>query len=322
MQIGLYFDLRNPEAWRVPWSDFYAKSLQWVEEAEHHGADSVWVTEHHFFEDGYLPRPLTFAAAIAARTRRVRIGTAVVLAPLHPNVGIAEDAAIVDLISGGRLELGIGAGYVRPEFDAYGADRSQRFELTDECIREVRQLLDEDGITPPPCQRPFPIWAGYLGPLGARRAGRLGVGLLNLRRDCFDAYLEGLQEAGHDAENARLGGTLSIVCADDPEEAFERILPHLAHQLNSYRKGNAAGSSKTPRELTVDELRNGRGSGPLGALEVLRADEAAERIREQTRGLPVEHVYLWASIAGMPDDLVARHIEIVSTDLRQALGND
>ncbi|MCE2391248.1 MAG: LLM class flavin-dependent oxidoreductase [Proteobacteria bacterium] len=320
MKLGLYFDLRNPEAWRRPWADHYAQTLEWMQGAENLGAESIWVTEHHFFEDGYLPQPLTLAAAIAARTRRVRIGTAVLLAPLYPAVSIAEDAALVDLISGGRLELGLGAGYVRPEFEAYGADRSKRFATCDARILEVRDLLEEGGVTPPPVQNPFPLWAGYLGPRGARRAGRLGTGLLNLNPDFLEPYRQGLAEGGHDPRSARMGGVLSLLCADDPEEAFERVLPHLQHQLNTYRQGNYAGSGREARLLSLDELRSARrASGPIQPLEVLTAEDAARRIRELTAGLPAEHVYLWASVAGMPDDLVERHIELTSTTLREAL---
>src|SRR5690349_4941501 len=114
MKVGIYFDLRNPGGQR-PWPDVYGSALETIEEAERLGADSVWLTEHHQFDDGYLPQPLVFAAAVAARTRRVRIGTAVVLAPLKPAVELAEQAAIVDILSSGRLELGLGAGYGKDE---------------------------------------------------------------------------------------------------------------------------------------------------------------------------------------------------------------
>ena len=90
------------------------------EEAERLGAHSVWLTEHHLFDDDYIAQPLVFAAAIAARTRRVRIGTAIVIAPLHSPVEIAEQSALVDVVSGGRLDLGLGAGYRVPEYELYG----------------------------------------------------------------------------------------------------------------------------------------------------------------------------------------------------------
>jgi hypothetical protein len=145
------------------------------------------------------------------------------------------------------------------------------------------------------------------------------VGLLSAQRELFEPYRAGLAEGGHAPERARMAGVLNLLCADDPDAAFERILPHLAHQLNSYRRGAYAGSGKAPRDLSVEELRRGRGSGPLAPLEVVTAAEAARRIRERTAGLPVVDVYLWASIAGMPDDLVQRHLTLVSTQLREAL---
>jgi len=319
MRLGLYYDLRNPPGWRRPWADHYARTLEWIQEAETKGIDSVWVTEHHFFDDGYLPQPLTLAAAIAARTRRVRIGTAVMLAPLRPAVQIAEEAAIVDLLSNGRLDLGLGAGYVRPEFEAYGADLATRFEICDERIREVSRLLEQEGVTPPPVQRPFPIWAGYMGPIGARRAGRLGVGLLSLDRALHAPYLEGLAEAGHPKSSARMAGVQYFLLSDDPERDFERVLPFLAHQLNSYRRGGVAGTGKTARELTLDDVRRRPGSGPLSALKVCTPAEAAGLLRENSAGLPAVECYLWASIGGMPDDMVERQLDLCARELRPLL---
>jgi alkanesulfonate monooxygenase SsuD/methylene tetrahydromethanopterin reductase-like flavin-dependent oxidoreductase (luciferase family) len=319
MRLGLYFDLRNPPGWQRPWADHYARSLEWMQEAEARGIDSIWVTEHHFFADGYLPQPLTLAAAIAARTRRVRIGTAVMLAPLRPAVQIAEEAAIVDLLSNGRLDLGLGAGYSIPEFEAYGADPATRFATCDARIAEVRRLLEEDGITPPPVQRPFPIWAGYLGPVGARRAGRLGVGLLSLSRNLHEPYLKGLAEAGHPASSARMAAVQSFLLSDDPERDFERVLPYLTHQLNSYRRAGSIGTGKLARDLTVEDVRKRPGSGPLSSLQVVSAAEAARQLRESTAGLPAVECYLWASIGGMPDDMVERHLELCARELRPLL---
>ncbi|MCB0994018.1 MAG: LLM class flavin-dependent oxidoreductase [Acidimicrobiales bacterium] len=320
MQIGLFLDLRNPEQWRRPWATHYADTLALVERAEELGLDSVWLTEHHLFADGYLPQPLTLASAIAARTSRIRIGTAVLLGALRPAIQIAEEAAIVDLVSGGRLELGLGAGYVSWEFDAYGVDIAERYRITDRRITELRELLDGGTVTPPPLQRPFPLWLGYQGPQGARRAGRLGVGLLCINPDLLDTYRTGLAEGGHDPDSARMKGLVSIIVADDPDDAYERILPHLAHQLNTYREAGSAAMGRSPKPLTVDKLRDSRRAvgGVIPPLEVLTPGEAIDRLREMTAGLPVEEVYLWASIAGMDDDLVARHVELLATEVRPA----
>lgn len=319
MRLGLYFDLRNPGRWRRPWADHYAQALEWVEGADAAGADGLWVTEHHFFEDGYLTQPLTFAAAMAARSRRARIGTAVVLAPMYPTLRIAEDAALVDLISSGRLELGLGAGYVRSEFEAFGADRGRRFDTTDARIRELREIFEGGDLRPPPLQDPIPLWAGYMGPKGARRAGRLGVGLLSLSRDLAVPYFSGLAEAGHPVETARMGGLLRIVCADDPESVFPRLVPHIAHQQNSYTQAMYAGSGKRAPQIGEARLLEAGRRGAEVAFQVLSVAEAAEFIRACTVGLPAEHAYLWASVAGMPDEVVERHIELSCGALRDAL---
>jgi alkanesulfonate monooxygenase SsuD/methylene tetrahydromethanopterin reductase-like flavin-dependent oxidoreductase (luciferase family) len=295
----------------------YGRALDLVVEAERLGAASVWFSEHHLFSDGYLPQPLTFAAAAAARTSRVRIGTAVLVAALRPAALIAEEAAVIDQLSGGRLELGIGAGYSVPEYELYNADITKRYGLTDTAVAEIRRLLDDGIVTPPAAQNPFPIWLGYQGPQGAKRAGRLGVGLLSLDRALLDPYREGLVEAGHDPAIARTGGMLDVIVADDPEAAFERILPHYAHQLNSYRAAAVAGSGRdAPKEITVEKLRSGAAQkGQIPGLRVLTPSDAVNAIRAATHGSPVEHVYLWASVAGMPEDLVERHVELTCTQV-------
>ena len=148
MNVGIYFDLRNAPPWPQDPARLYGFTLELCEEAERLGTHSVWPSEHHLFDDGYLPQPLTFAAAVAARTRRVRIGTAVLLAPLHDAVEIAEQVAVVDLVSDGRVELGLGAGYRVPEFELFGVDLSERYRLTDARVAALRTIWGEGRVTP------------------------------------------------------------------------------------------------------------------------------------------------------------------------------
>lgn len=322
MKVGLFFDLRNPEPWARPWPDVFARNLELVERAEEGGLGSVWFTEHHLFADGYLPQPLTFLAAVAARTRRITLGTGVLLAALRPAPLVAEEAALVDQLSGGRLQLGIGAGYSPREFELYGKDLSKRYGLTDAAVAEIRRLLDEGVVTPPAAQRPFPIWLGYQGPQGARRAGRLGVGLLSLDRRLLEPYREGLEEGGHDPATARTGGMLDIVVADDPEATLARILPHYLHQANTYAECAVAGTGTEPRVLTAEKLLSrSTAPGQVPGLRVMTPDDAVAAIRDATDGAPVEHAYLWASVAGMPGDVVDRHVELLCTAVAPALAD-
>jgi len=193
MRLGLYYDLRNPGGARS-WARVYTAALDRIGWADGAGIGAIWVTEHHGFADGYLPAPLTFCAAIAARTRRARIGTAVVVSPLIPPPALAEQAAVVDILSDGRLELGLGAGWRAAEFAAFGADYARRYEALEHAIRALPRLWDSGRVTPGPLQRPLPVWVGARGPRGARLAGRTGAGLLWIDRDLYGPYLAGLDD--------------------------------------------------------------------------------------------------------------------------------
>ena len=318
-RLGLYFDFRNPEPWRRDPAAYYRWHLELICEADRRGLGSVWVGEHHFVDDGHLPVPLTMLAAVAARTERVRLGTAVVVVPLQHPMAVAEQAAVVDVISGGRVELGLGAGYVAPEFEAFGVELAGRYQATDHALGEIGRIFAQGGCSPRPVQQPVPLWAGYLGPRGAARAGRLGVGLLTHNRDSFGIYRDALEESGHGAGAARMAGVVDFLVADDPEQAWERIVPHRTHQLNSYRQRAALGTGRSPRALTAEEVREGRGSGAVGALQILTSDEAVARIAGICDGLPVEHLYLWASVGGMPEDLVERQLELIVDEVQPAL---
>ncbi|HEV8298870.1 MAG TPA: LLM class flavin-dependent oxidoreductase [Acidimicrobiales bacterium] len=324
MRVGIFVDLRNPAGWRRPWVDHYQRSLDRIVAAEQLGAASVWLSEHHGFDDGYLPQPLTLGAAIAARTSRIRIGTAILLGALRHPQHIAEEAAVVDIISGGRVELGLGAGYGVPEYRAFGVDITRRFSRNDAAIAEVQRLLDGGIVTPPAVQRPFPIWAGYQGPQGARRAGRLGVGLLTLNAASLEPYRNGLAAGGHDPATARMGGVIDLVVADDPDAVAARLVPFFAHQQNTYRRLRVQGTDQPPPpDLTDESLRERLATkGNLPGLAVLTPSAAVELVRTRTDGLPVHHVYCWASIAGMDDDLVDRHLELLFTQVAPALAGE
>ena len=175
-------------------------------------------------------------------------------------------------------------------------------------------------MTPPPVQEPVPLWGGFLGPRGARLAGRLGLGLLALDRRLYAAYVEGLEESGHGGATARLASSMNIVLADDPEAAWSRIKPHVSYQWDSYNRYSVEGTDHpAPRPIDPERWRSPGRDGAPPRFQVLTPEAAVATVRAQTDGLPVEQLYFWASVAGMPDDLVARHVELIATELRAGL---
>ncbi len=301
-RIGLYCDLRNPGGAK-PWPEVYAGTLERIVEAERRGLDAVWVTEHHGFADGYLPQPLVFCSAVAARTQKLRIGTGIVIAPLTHPLALAEQAAIVDLVSAGRLELGLGAGYREDEFAAFGAEHSRRYETLESTAEALPELWASGRATPAPVQSPLPLWIGGRGPRGARIAGRVGAGFLWIDRELLEPYLKGLAQGGHDPSSARMGGLVNLFLADDPEAVMARIREHGRHNRETYKRGGESG-----------------GSAPLLRLNVFSPQDAARNIADAIEGLPVTDIFCFERIGAMDDELVDRHIELLTDELPRYLG--
>lgn len=167
----------------------YADILRCAELAEELGFDSVWLTEHHFAADGYLPSALPMAAAIAARTRRIMLSTAAILAPFHHPLRLAEDAAVVDQLSGGRLILGLALGWREEEFRGFGIPVRERARRLEETVAVLRLAwsgkrfsftgrhfqFDRVRVTPVPAH-PIPVWIGAGSPRSIERAAAVGDG--------------------------------------------------------------------------------------------------------------------------------------------------
>jgi alkanesulfonate monooxygenase SsuD/methylene tetrahydromethanopterin reductase-like flavin-dependent oxidoreductase (luciferase family) len=173
-------------------AELYAQALDLAVQAEQLGLDSVWVSEHHFVDDGYLPSCLPVCAAIAARTTRVQIGTGVILAPLHDPLRLAEDAAVTDLISGGRLVLGLGLGWREEEFAGLGVPLKERVPRLVASVDTLRRAWRGELMPGGPHQdlaavpvRPLParpggppLWIGAMSEPAVRRAGKIADGFM------------------------------------------------------------------------------------------------------------------------------------------------
>lgn len=186
--------------------------------ADELGFDSIWLAEHHFSPYGILGNPLVFAAAIAQRTRRIKIGTAVMVIPFYSPIRLAEDAALVDVLSGGRLVMGIGRGYQPVEFAGFGIDPATSIERYNETVDILRLAWTQENwsyegkhfqyrditIYPRP-EREIPLLHAAVQPDSFKRLGTQGQRIitspnftpLGIMKKNFDLYQEGLTEGGH-----------------------------------------------------------------------------------------------------------------------------
>ena len=212
IRFGVIYDFRRVPGSEIAMPDLYAQSLDqaaWVDEL---GFDHIWLTEHHFVDDGYLPSPLTVSGALAARTRNVMIGQDVLLLPHYHPVRLAEDLAVLDNLSRGRMMLGVGMGYVPGEFAALGSDRKQRLSRMEEGLDILELAWKEDRfdyqgkryqlrdvrVRPRPVQADGPAtWIAAMSEAGALRAARRAAHLLPQgdRAVVLDPYLDAVDRA-------------------------------------------------------------------------------------------------------------------------------
>jgi probable F420-dependent oxidoreductase len=327
MRFGLWYDFRNPSQWRQSSDRLYQEILDQIAWGENHGFDDVWLSEHHFIEDGYLPSILPVAAAIAARTKRIRIASGVLLMPFHDPVRLAEDVAVVDVISGGRFELGVGAGYKLEEFESFGVAFKERGARTNEALGILRRLLGGETVTlqseffdlknvkvtPEPIQKPHPpVWLGGFTQAALRRAVRYGDGFSvpDATRDVYDRYVAELEKANRPIDRVRFAsGFQWLLVSDDPEKTFEEAADHIIYQVNHY----TAWLSKAGHAPDPVYLRDREHLKRSGALKVVEPAMAITMIRDYISKLPITHYYSWTLPPGLPPRWAQTHLELFAS---------
>lgn len=307
VNYGLWYDFRNPEFWREDFESFYASRLHQIAAAEGLGFDSVWLTEHHFCDDGYTPSPLVLASAIGARTQRMRIGTNLMLLPLHDPVRIAEDSATLSLITGGRFDLGVGIGYRQSEFDQFQRKLSHRPSLVEEGIEIIRRAwtgervnfegkrfsVGDLAVTPAPVQKPDILLGGMVEP-AIQRAARVADGFLCTGGIGLDIYSEALQQQGKSIDDGKAVLGCWAIIAEDPEAEAARIGDHVLYQINEYIKWGAFGPpDQTPLfEDLSSAIEN-------GLYELWDADTAVAELSKLVQDYPmISDIHFWAQFPG------------------------
>lgn len=270
---GLITCQRHPDDHRG-WPDLYDEAVELAVRADRAGLDSVWVSEHHFVDDGHLPALLPTLAAMAAVTDRVQLGTGLLLAPLHDPVRVAEDAAVVDLISHGRLVIGLGLGWRAEEFEVFGVPQRQRVRRLREAVATLRAAWSGHATRHDPGDNGFgyvtplpfapggpPIWIGALTEPALRRAGELADGVMATEvtpgelREAVDRAREGAAAAGRDPDALSVALHLPTLVTERPTpwSAVRALLSYPGWKYDDMDAARGSvGALRPPGPLTAD----------------------------------------------------------------------
>jgi alkanesulfonate monooxygenase SsuD/methylene tetrahydromethanopterin reductase-like flavin-dependent oxidoreductase (luciferase family) len=332
---GLITCQRHPDDPRG-WEELYAEALELAVAAEAAGAESIWVSEHHFIDDGYLPSLLPLMSAIAAVTERPSIGSAVILAPLHDPVRLAEDAAVTDLISGGRTVLGLGMGYRAEEFEVLGKSLQGRVAALEAAVSTCRTgwqgrpiRRDEDGrefgyIVPRPSRGNIPIWFGAVSPPALRRAGRLADGFMAVNctvdefRETVRTVRNEAERVGRDPDDIDIALMMQTFVTDGPDP-WAVARDHVMYQQWKYAEtadkfGFSGPLHRQPVAESADELWS-RERSVVGTNEYV-----AERIDEYAQVVDGSLHYIVRSyFPGLGAERQRENVAAIR-DLRTALG--
>ena len=252
MQVGFTIDFRNPDG--APWRSFWEDRLWLMVQAEAMGFDYLLIQEHFFNPDGYAPSVPVFLTALIERTRRARIGSYIYILPLHHAAQLAQETAVLDQLSGGRLDVTVGAGHNPAEYLAWGYSPKTRPSRMEEGLNVLRLAwtqrpfsfkgryydLQNIHVAPEPLQKPHPpLWIAATAPPAAERAGRFGTHLhaSSVDPQFYAAYQRGLQQSGHPLSSMRISNPWSItVTAENPETVWQRNKQLYFRRWDYYRQ--------------------------------------------------------------------------------------
>jgi len=308
----------------------YCLVTEQIIQAEKHGFDSAWVAQHHFNgSEGGLPAPLVFLAHVAAHTRHIRLGTGVITLAMESAVRVAEDTAVLDLLSGGRLEIGLGSGGTPSSFPPFGLESSQRGQVF---AANLKTLLDawkglpiagtENRLYPTAPQLAGRLWQATFSVEGGARAGAAGDGLMlsrtqprpagqshltldQLQNPIIDAYLEALP-AGIEP---RIMGSRTAFVTDDPQQARKLAENGLRRQAEHHR----AVGHDVPGDTLDDHIR--AFDAHIGSAEQVLAS-----LQKDTALARVTDLAFQVHSIDPPHDYILRSIELIANKIAPALG--
>jgi alkanesulfonate monooxygenase SsuD/methylene tetrahydromethanopterin reductase-like flavin-dependent oxidoreductase (luciferase family) len=330
LRLGVVYDFRNPPESGLATPTLYAQIMEQVVWLDSLGLDLVWFTEHHFVEDGYLPSWIPVAAAMAARTSQMRFSCDVCLLPFNHPIRLAEDLAVLDNLSNGRVEIGVGMGYAAHEFKGFGFPQSRRLSLTDEGLEVLtraftgekfsftgkRYQFQDVKITPGYVQPGGPpLWVAALAHPGAQRAARFNTNLLpqGPRGQTLDPWRSMLTDTGRDPAQYRVGIIKSCLVTDDAERDWPAVRAAERRRMAVYQQfrqdsgghGGVAGITEEARIPQTWVIGN--------------ADRCVEELAAFIREYGLTDVVTWAVPPGMRPADMSPSLERFATEVAPRL---
>ena len=323
MLTNVRFDMRAPEWGPADSAAIYRASLDMAEWADRVGLDTIVLSEHHDADDGFLPSPIVAAAAVAGRTEQVGISLSALLLPLYDPIKAAEDLAVLDLLSEGRVSTVLGLGYRPEEYAMFDAPWDGRGQWFDECIETLLKAWTGERfelrghsvrVTPRPESTPHPnLFVGGRSKLAARRAARFDLPFFP---DSGDPELREVYQDACRAEGREPGLVITppakvsyTFVHDDPDRYWDQIGDHLLHEALTYRGWQQEGSSSSAStdDDTVDALKQG------ALFQVMTPDEAVEAFQSGRDAL------LYPLCGGIPPEVAWESLERFEHDVLPAL---
>ncbi len=312
---------------------YYTEALEEVTKAEELGFDSVWMEEHHSVTNHYWPSPLVVLAGFATRTSRLTLGTDILVAAFHNPVRLAEDAAVLDVMSGGRFTLGIAIGYKPDEFSLYGVELEKRGARFEEQLAIIKGLWTQERISfkgtyytvdgrlePKPVTKPHPpIWIGGWGDITLRRAATLADNWIpgptaDLKRLLAGKkrFLDNRRAAGRSQPITEWPLTRDLIIADTDRKARELAEAHI---MIAYRKEYAGGWRHPFIDASIatdlDRLMEDRFiiGGP---------DQCVRKIRRFVEEYGMTHLICRTFFPGMPHEHITRELQLIAREVAPA----
>lgn len=329
LHFGVRYDFRNPCEWRQDWREHYDRLLEQAVRMDELGFDSIWLSEHHFTADGYCPAIMPLLGTLAARTKQARLGTCILLLPLYHPVRLAEDIATLDLLSHGRIDLGMAAGYRPSEFAAHGMSLRERAARMNEGI-EILQLawteervsyqgkhytFEDLAVEPKPLQTPHPpLWIGGESPAAIHRAVKYNCHFMpsTTGHTTIDAFRQEIARQGKELSRFKIALPRVIYVTDDPEAGWNELKAHLLYQHNMYCQWAVeAGMLRRDGGVTLDmpdQLPRENYIIGTPATCIAKLDVMQEQLN-------VDEFMLWAVLPGFDIDKATRSLERFATEV-------